>query len=68
MEYMETTTEQASDKGLGINAIQYKAERQRIRQEAKTERFSFRDTNKKIKIEFIRENRGRNNKYNGTTP
>ena len=51
-----------------INAIQYKTERQRIRQEAKTERFSLRNTNKKIKIEFIRENRGRNKKYNGTTP
>ena len=31
-----------------INAIQYKTERQRIRQEAKIEGFSLRNTNKKI--------------------
>ena len=29
---------------------------------------TFNPKNKKIKIEFIRENRGRNKKYNGTTP
>ena len=31
-----------------INAIQYKTERQRIRQEAKMEGFSLQNTNKKI--------------------
>ena len=41
-----------------INAIQYKTERQRIRQEAKMEGFSLRNTNKKDRT--IRENRGRN--------
>ena len=35
-EYMETNTEQASDKDK-CNTIQYKTERQRIRQEAKME-------------------------------
>ena len=45
-EYMETNTEQAIV--TRINAIQYKTERQRIRQEAKMEGFSLRNTNKKI--------------------
>jgi len=43
---METNTEQAIV--TRINAIQYKTERQRIRQEAKMEGFSLRNTNKKI--------------------
>ena len=45
-EHMETNTEQAIV--TRINAIQYKTERQRIRQEAKMEGFSLRNTNKKI--------------------
>ena len=56
-EHMETNTEQASDKDK-CNTIR-KTERQRIiRQEAKMEGFSLRNTNKKDRT--IRENRGRN--------
>ena len=45
---METITNILSRLVTRINAIQYKTERQRIRQEAKMEGFSLQNTNEKI--------------------
>ena len=45
---METITNILSRLVTRINAIQYKTERQRIRQDAKMEGFSLQNTNEKI--------------------